>query len=97
MGAGSSAAGSGVIVGICIVLLAQQLGILDLSSVLTGLIYLIVFAVVFGIFFGIIGSALGRRYLRQHSGLSEWKGTAASAAAAKAGAASGEEEPTQSN
>lgn len=73
MGAGSSAAGSGVVVGLCLVFLGQQFGLLDLSTLVTGLIYLIVFAVAFGVIFGLLGVWLGAHYRRKHSGMTEWQ------------------------
>lgn len=73
MGAGSSAAGSGLVVGICLVLLGQQFGFLDLSVTLTAVIYLIAFGVVFAVVFGLFGVWLGARFMRKHAGLTEWK------------------------
>ncbi len=73
MSAGGSAAGSGLVVGLCLVFLGQQFGFLDLSSLVTGLIYLIVFAVVFAVVFGLVGVWLGARYLRKHSSLTPWQ------------------------
>lgn len=77
MSAGSSAAGSGFVVGLCLVFLGQQFGFLDLSSLVTGLIYLVAFAVVFAIVFGLLGAWLGARYKRKHTGMKAWqaKGT----------------------
>ncbi len=73
MGAGSSAAGSGLVVGLCLVFLGQQFGFLDLSTLVTGLIYLVAFAVVFAIVFGLLGAWLGARYKRKHAGLTPWQ------------------------
>lgn len=73
MSAGGSAAGSGLVVGLCLVLLGQQFGFLDLSNLVTGLIYLIVFAVVFAVVFGLLGVWLGARYLRKHASLTPWQ------------------------
>jgi hypothetical protein len=74
MGAGSSAAGSGLVVGLCLVFLGQQFGFFDLSSLVTGVIYLVAFAIVFAIVFGLVGVWLGARYLRKHAaGLTAWK------------------------
>lgn len=73
MGAGGSAAGSGVVVGLCLVLLGQQFGLLDLSALLTGVVYFVAFAVGFAVVFGLIGIWLGHRYLRKHSGLRAWQ------------------------
>lgn len=89
MGAGSSAAGSGLVVGVCLVLLGQQFGFLDLSTLVLGLIYLVVFAVAFAVVFGLLGIWLGARYMRKHAaGLTPWQakapagsGTTSSAAA----------------
>lgn len=74
MGAGSSAAGSGLVVGLCLVLLGQQFGFLDLSTLALGLIYIVVFAVVFAVVFGLLGIWLGARYMRKHApGLTPWQ------------------------
>ena len=74
MGAGSSAAGSGLVVGICLVLLAQQFGFLDLGGLVLAIIYLVAFGVVFAVVFGLFGVWLGARYLRKHAaGLTEWQ------------------------
>jgi uncharacterized membrane protein SpoIIM required for sporulation len=79
MGAGSSAAGSGVVVGLCLTFLGQQFGFFDLSNLVTGIIYLVAFAVVFGVVFGLFGVWLGARYKRKHSGLAEWQSKQAAA------------------
>lgn len=73
MGAGSSAAGSGLVVGLCLVLLGQQFGLLDLSSLLLGVVYFVAFAAGFAVVFGLIGTWLGHRYLRKHRGLRAWR------------------------
>ncbi|MCI4352940.1 MAG: hypothetical protein L3K14_06080 [Thermoplasmata archaeon] len=73
MGAGSSGAGSGLVVGICLVLLAQQFGFIDLGALVTAIIYLVAFGVVFAVVFGLLGVWLGARYMRKHAGLTEWK------------------------
>jgi uncharacterized protein YacL len=73
MGAGSSAAGSGLVVGLCLTFLGQQFGFFDLSNLVTGIIYLVAFAVVFAVVFGLFGVWLGARYKRKHSGLTAWE------------------------
>jgi hypothetical protein len=74
MGAGSSGAGSGLVVGLCLVFLGQQFGFFDLSNLVTGIIYLVAFAIVFAIVFGLAGVWLGARYLRKHAaGLTAWQ------------------------
>ena len=73
MGAGGSGAGSGVVIGICLVLLAQEFGFVDLGALVNAIIYLVAFAVVFGVVFGLLGIWLGARYMRKHAGLTEWK------------------------
>jgi positive regulator of sigma E activity len=78
MGAGSSAAGSGLVVGLCLVFLGQQFGFFDLSSIVSGIIYLVAFAVVFAIVFGLAGIWIGARYARKHSGLTAWQEKSAS-------------------
>lgn len=66
MSAASHGAASGVVLGIVLVLLAQQLGFLPLSDLVLAIEYLIVGAVIGGILFGLIGWGLGRRYLARH-------------------------------
>jgi positive regulator of sigma E activity len=73
MSAGGSAAGSGLVVGLCLVFLGQQFGFFDLSSLVTGVIYLVAFAIVFAVVFGLVGMWLGARYLRKHASLTPWK------------------------
>jgi len=91
MGAGSSAAGSGLVVGLCLVFLGQQFGFFDLSNLVTGVIYLVAFAIVFALVFGLAGMWIGARYLRKHSGLTAWqaKAPASSATAVPASSTSG--------
>jgi positive regulator of sigma E activity len=85
MGAGSSAAGSGLVVGLCLVFLGQQFGFFDLSGLLLGILYLVAFAVVFAIVFGLLGVWLGARYKRKHSGLTAWQSKDASASTESSG------------
>ncbi len=66
MSATGSGAAAGVVLGLCLVLLAQQLGYLGLSDLVRGIEYLVVGAVVGGILFALIGWALGRRYLARN-------------------------------
>ncbi|MGA7860607.1 MAG: hypothetical protein WCB19_01965 [Thermoplasmata archaeon] len=86
MGAGSSAAGSGLVVGLCLVFLGQQFGFFDLSNLVTGVIYLVAFAVVFAVVFGLAGMWIGARYLRKHSGLTAWQAKAPAPASSTSGA-----------
>lgn len=81
MGAGSSAAGSGLVVGLCLTFLGQQFGFFDLSNLVTGIIYLVAFGVVFAVVFGLFGVWLGARYKRKHSGLTAWQSKQAAPAA----------------
>ena len=67
MSAASHGAGCGVVLGIVLVVLFQQLGYLDLSDLVPTLEYLIVGAVIGGIFGGLIGWVLGRSYLSRHA------------------------------
>ncbi len=67
MGAGSSGAASGVVFGLAVVLLGQQLGYIDLSSLSGGLLALFVAALAFGLVFGLVGIALGARYVKRHA------------------------------
>lgn len=89
MGSGSSAAGSGLVVGLCLVFLGQQFGFFDLSSLLLGVIYLAAFAVVFAVVFGLLGVWLGARYKRKHSGLTAWQPSSAAASSSPAERATG--------
>lgn len=73
MSAGGSAAGSGLVVGLCLVFLGQQFGFIDLSSLVTGILFLVVFAVIFAVVFGLLGVWLGARYLRKHGSLTPWQ------------------------
>jgi NhaP-type Na+/H+ or K+/H+ antiporter len=62
MSAASRAAGSGVVLGIIAVLLAQQFGYIELSNIGPTVLYLVVGAIVGGVVFGLLGWILGRRY-----------------------------------
>jgi hypothetical protein len=73
--AGSSGAASGVVLGIVVVLLGQQLGFLSLSDLVPALEYLVIGAVIGGILFGLVGWGLGRRYLARHPPPSEGTGS----------------------
>ncbi|HEV2429250.1 MAG TPA: hypothetical protein VGV64_05315 [Thermoplasmata archaeon] len=66
MSALTSGAGSGVVLGIVLVLLGQQFGLFDLSSTVPAVEFLIAGAVAFGIVGAGIGWSLGRRYRRRH-------------------------------
>jgi len=67
MSAASHGAESGVVLGIVIVLLLQQVGSLDLSDLVPAIEYLVIGGVIGGIFGALIGWALGRSYLARHS------------------------------
>lgn len=67
MSATSHGAGSGIILGLVLVLLAQQFSYLSLSDLYPSLEALILGAVVGGILGGLIGWALGRRYLSRRA------------------------------
>ena len=60
-----SGAASGAILFVVIVLLGQQFGYVDLSSLTNGLIYLVVPAILGGVIFGILGGVLARRARRK--------------------------------
>jgi len=66
MSAASHGAGCGVVLGIVLVILFQQLGYLDLSDLVPTLEYLIIGGVVGGIVGALIGWVLGRSYLARH-------------------------------
>jgi len=67
MSAGSHGAGSGVVLGIVLVVLFQQLGYLDLSDLVPTLEYLLIGGVIGGILGGLIGWVLGRSYLAREA------------------------------
>ena len=75
MSAATAGAGCGVVLGIVLMLLAQQLSFVFLGDLVTGILYIVLSAVVLGVIGAIVGYALGRRYLKSHpgSGMSEWK------------------------
>jgi ABC-type Fe3+ transport system permease subunit len=56
---------SGIIFGLALVFLLQQLGFLSLSALASGLLYLVLFMVVMAILFGLLGNALGKRRARK--------------------------------
>ncbi|MCI4370819.1 MAG: hypothetical protein L3J81_05780, partial [Thermoplasmata archaeon] len=56
----ASGAASGVVIGISAVILLQQLALISLSDLVTGLVYLLVAALAAGVVFGIGGWLLGR-------------------------------------
>jgi len=60
MSGATSAAGSGAVLGAVVVFLVQQLGYVSLSSLFTGVLYLVVALVVGGLLGGIVGRALTR-------------------------------------
>jgi hypothetical protein len=61
-----SGAAAGVVLGIVLVLLAQQLGFLGLSDLVPAIEYLVIAAIVGGLLFAMFGWAMGRRYLARH-------------------------------
>ncbi|HKV89688.1 MAG TPA: hypothetical protein VJQ43_00630 [Thermoplasmata archaeon] len=67
MSATVSGALSGVVFGISLVFLGQQLGYVDLGALGPGLESLIGGTVIFAVLFGVGGRALGRRYVRRHT------------------------------
>ncbi|MGA8543416.1 MAG: hypothetical protein WB947_07780, partial [Thermoplasmata archaeon] len=62
----SSGATAGAVLGIVIVLLAQQFAYLDLNPLGTAILYIVIGAIIGGVLCGVIGWALGRRYEKQH-------------------------------
>jgi|SRR5580700_7106551 hypothetical protein len=80
MTAGGRGAGAGVIIGIVVVLLAQQLGLLEFANFTVPIIYFVVGAIAGAIVFGAIGLLIGRQ-ARRKAGMDAWKGAEASAPA----------------
>jgi hypothetical protein len=66
MSATGGGAASGVVLGIVLVLLAQQLGYIGLSDLDSAIEYIVIAGVVLGILGALIGWGLGRRYLARH-------------------------------
>jgi hypothetical protein len=77
--AAGAGATSGVLFGLIIVLLAQQLGFTDLGTLSAGLTLLVVSAIGFGLLFTAVGWAIGRRYARRHPQLMTESDAASSA------------------
>ena len=67
MSAASHGAGCGVVLGIVLVILLQQLGYLDLSDLIPTIEYLLVGGVIGGVFGALIGWVLGRSYLSRQA------------------------------
>ncbi len=63
MSAGTSGAGCGLILGLVGVLLAQQFGLLSLSTLIPAIEYLVIGVVVGLVLGGLVGWGLGRRAL----------------------------------
>lgn len=76
MSATSQGAGCGVVLGIALVLLAQQLAYISLSALVPALEYLIIAAVIGGVVCAVIGWALGRWYESRHPPMSGPAGSA---------------------
>ncbi len=66
MSSTGSGAGCGVVLGIVLVLLAQQFGLLSLSALVPAIEFLIIAGVIGGLIGAGIGYALGHRYLANH-------------------------------
>lgn len=60
-------AGCGVVLGICLIVLIQQFGYLNLSDIVPTIEYLVIGIVVGGVLGALIGWALGRSYLARHA------------------------------
>jgi hypothetical protein len=65
MAGGVSGAASGGILGLVLVLLAQQFGYLDFTSIINSVILLVLVVVVFAVVFGILGRAMKGRAIRR--------------------------------
>ncbi|HEV2167045.1 MAG TPA: hypothetical protein VGS23_08770 [Thermoplasmata archaeon] len=62
MSATTRGLGCGVVLGLALVLLGQQLGLFGLSDLVPALEYLVVGALVLGVVGALVGWRLGRRY-----------------------------------
>ena len=67
MSAASHGAGCGVVLGIVLVVLFQQLGYVNLSDLVPTIEYIVIGAIAGGILGGLIGWALGRNYLARQA------------------------------
>ena len=63
MSSATHGAGCGVVIGICLVVLFQQFGYLNLSDIGPTIEYLVIGIVLGGVLGALIGWALGRAYL----------------------------------
>jgi ABC-type Fe3+ transport system permease subunit len=68
MSATSQAAGSGAVIGIALVFLLQQFGVLALSDLVTSVVLVVVAAVVGGVICGLGARRAGRRPARPGKG-----------------------------
>lgn len=62
-------AAGGVVIGVSAIVLLQQFGILSLSDLVTGLVYLLATAIAAGIVFGIGGWLLSRSAMKRAQGI----------------------------
>ena len=67
MSSASHGAGCGVVLGICLVVLFQQFGYVNLSDIDPTIEYLVIGIVVGGVIGALIGWVLGRGYLARHA------------------------------
>jgi len=67
MSSATHGAGCGVVLGICLVVLFQQFGYLNLSDIVPTIEYLVIGILIGGILGGLIGWVLGRGYLARHA------------------------------
>ena len=81
MSAGTSGAGTGIVFGIALAFLGQELGYVDFGPLFRALETLVVFAIVFAVLFGIIGAGIGRGYRRRAMAREAALGVAAAKAA----------------
>ena len=77
MKSATSGAASGVVIGISAVILLQQLGLISLSDLVGGLVYLLVGALAAGVVFGVGGWLLGRSAMQRAQAILAKEGASA--------------------
>lgn len=79
MGGGLKGGVSGVILGLAVVLLFQQLAYVDLGLLVPGVVYLVIGGLVGGVVFGLTGRRLERRARAGRPAVQPWESEAGDA------------------